>query len=140
MSIINEAALIALIDSRIANASNNAAAQANVGTPLVAGTQLGAVGTPQTAADPFGGLGGTPAVQQTVTSDMIQQLIMPLIQNDAAKARLAAEMQAMGIVNLGDAQPHQLPELYQRFQRVAAEVNGGSIQQAQAQVPSGGII
>lgn len=111
-----EAALIALIDARIHAAMGNGAQAQPTPTPTP---------TPTPAHDPFGGLGGTaPQQQATVTPEMIQTLIVPLVANEGTKQRLAAEMQAMGIQNLGDAQPHQLPELYQRFQRVAQEAQG----------------
>lgn len=97
----------------------------------------------QGGADPFAGLGGAPQqqVQQQVTPEMVQALVIPLVSNDQTKARLTAEMQAMGIVNLGDARPDQLPELYQRFQRVAAEAQGvQGQQQAAVNNAGGGII
>lgn len=64
--------------------------------------------------------GGTAPQQQAqqVTPDMIQQLITPLVQNEQIKQALTQQMQAMGIQNLPDARPDQLPELYQRFQTV----------------------
>ena len=127
-----EAALIALIDSRIAAHAQAAPAQNYVQQP---------VQQQQQQPDPFGGLGGTPVQQQQqqVTPEMVQSLIMPLVANEAVKARLSAEMQAMGIVNLGDARPDQLPELYSRFQRVAAEAQGAQ-QAQQVNNAGGGII
>lgn len=127
-----EQALVALIDSRIAAAMGSG--QAGVQAAPIAPAPI----APQPVADPFGGLGAAPVQQQqTVTPDMVQSLILPLIGNEAVKARLSAEMQAMGIVNLGDATPAQLPELYTRFQRVAAEVNGAGVQQQQPAASNG---
>jgi len=74
--------------------------------------------------------------QQQVTPDMIQALIMPLIENESTKAQLQAQMNAMGIQNLGDARPDQLPELYARFQQVASQAQNGAGQVQQGGAPS----
>lgn len=92
--------------------------------------------TPTPAVDPFGGLGGTPApaAAPEVTPKMIQELIIPLLSNEAAKQRLSAAMQSMGISELPAARPDQLPELYAKFKAIAAEVNG-----AQPAAAAGGV-
>lgn len=77
--------------------------------------------TPTPSADPFAGMGGGTPQQQQVTAEMIQEVVMPLVQNEATKAKLTAEMQAMGIASLADVKPEQMAELYQRFCRVRDE-------------------
>jgi hypothetical protein len=104
------------------------------------GQQFGATlggfnGQPNTSqpVQQFGGLTAAQPVQQaqaTVTPDMIQQLVMPLVQNEQAKGALQQHMQAMGIQNLGDTRPDQMAELYQRFQQVQQQF-GGATQQTQ---------
>lgn len=70
--------------------------------------------------------------QGQVTPEMIQQLIAPLVSQDAAKQALTAEMNSMGIQNLHETPPEKLGELYQRFQQVAARFSqGGAPQQPQ---------
>lgn len=83
------------------------------------GGQPQGFGNPQGTQQPQG-FGGTPQQPQgtQVTPDMIQTLITPLVQNEQIKQALTAQMQQMGIQNLPDARPDQLPELYQRFQQV----------------------
>lgn len=119
----------------IAHLQGGGAAQAQVQPPVAAGGAFGLGGVvAQAAAPPANqfGLGGAATVQSTVTADMIQQLIMPLIQNEQAKAAIIGQMQAMGIQNLPDTRPDQMPELYQRFQQVAAQYGGGVTQQQTA--------
>jgi hypothetical protein len=72
---------------------------------------------------------GAPAPQQapTVTPDMIQALVSPLVQNEQVKAALTAQMQAMGINNLPDTTPAQLPELYARFQEVERQAKAAGL-------------
>lgn len=77
--------------------------------------------TPTPSADPFAGMGGGTPQQQQVTAEMIQEVVMPLVQNEGTKAKLTAEMQAMGIASLADVKPEQMAELYQRFCRVRDE-------------------
>jgi hypothetical protein len=84
------------------------------------------------AQSPFGGFGGigqqtklsapesAPSVPETVTPDMIMSLIQPHVENEATKAALQVEMQAMGIEGIQGTQPHQYRELYGRFQTVIA--------------------
>ena len=75
----------------------------------------------------------------TVTPDMIQTLITPLVQNEQVKAALTAQMQQMGIHNLPDARPDQLTELYQRFQNVEQQARAAGLiggQQQQGGAPS----
>lgn len=98
------AALTALIDSRIAAAMQGNPAAANP------------------AADPFAGLGGgTAAAAQPVqaTPQMIQELITPLVSNDAIKAELSAAMQSMGITGLDAVTPEQVTPLYTKFKAIA---------------------
>ena len=97
---------------------------------------IGAVPAP----DAFGGLGVATAApaQPAVTAEQLQALIMPLVANETIKAALTAEMNAMGIQNLGDARLDQYGELYGRFQRVAAQYTQPASGQPAAQV--GGII
>lgn len=83
--------------------------------------------TPTPAADPFGGLVAQPTPTPTpveVTPKMVQELIMPLIADEAKKAKLAAAMQSMGITELPAAKPEQLPELYAKFKAIADEGAG----------------
>lgn len=95
-------------------AGQNVAQQGLPGQQAAIGQQFG------------GGFGAAPQQQGQVTPDMVQQLITPLVQNEQIKAALTQQMQAMGIQNLPDARPEQLPELYQRFQQVeqAARAQG----------------
>lgn len=92
---------------------------------------------PQTGfGDPNAGALNTAQGQATsVTPQMIQTLIAPLVQNESMKAQLSQAMNAMGITNLPDARPDQLPELYQRFQAVAN--GGGNAQQNVGQFGNG---
>lgn len=103
-------------------------------------TVNGFVGNQQAQNTQAGGMfGGQPqqAAQPTVTPDMIQTLITPLVQNDQIKAALTAQMQQMGIANLPDARPEQLPELYQRFQTVEQQARAaGLLGQPQNGTPS----
>jgi len=108
-----------------------AGAQQNTGATFAgqAGTTATGFAAPaqaqQTAANPFG------APQQeaapTVTADMIQTLITPLVQNEQIKQVLMQQMQQMGIQNLPDAQPAQLPELYQRFKAVEKQAQDAGL-------------
>lgn len=97
-------------------------AQQNTGfqQPQQGGGMFG--GQPQQAQQGGNMFGGQPQQAQqgtpSVTAEMIQTLITPLVQNEQIKQALTAQMQAMGIQNLPDARPDQLPELYQRFQNV----------------------
>lgn len=97
------------------------------GQPQQAGTfgagAGGAFGQPQQAAAP------------QVTPNMIQALIAPMVQNEQIKAALTAQMQQMGIQNLPDARPDQLPELYQRFQQVEQQARTAGMLGA---APAGG--
>lgn len=67
------------------------------------------------------------------TQEMIVALVTPLVNDPNVKSALQAEMQAMGIAALPEAQPHQYPELYARFQRVQQQV---AAQQAAAPQPA----
>lgn len=86
--------------------------------------------------NPFGGPVNT-AQGPTVTADMIQTLIAPLVQNEQVKAELTKQMQAMGIQNLPDTRPEQMAELYQRFQQIDQMARqAGMIGGAQGAQPS----
>jgi hypothetical protein len=86
-------------------------------------------------------LGGAPAGAQTppagqyppATQEMIVALVTPLVNDPNTKAALQAEMHAMGVAALPDAQPHQYPELYHRFQQVQLRQQAA---QAQVQQPA----
>lgn len=85
---------------------------------------MGVLGAPAAAQPPQTGY--PPATQE-----MIVGLVTPLVNDPNTKAALQAEMHAMGVPSLPEAQPHQYPELYARFQRVAQQA-----QQAQVQQPA----
>lgn len=89
------------------------------GVPASTAAQTVAVAAAQPAAIGLGSLGGlTAATAKVVTADMIETLITPHVANEAVKAALQAQMQAMGIGALGDTRPDQYAELYQRFEAV----------------------
>lgn len=127
MSLALISTLVALIDSRIAAHSTTGHNPNTVGANNTLATP-----TPAPAADPFGGLSSTGTIAGTaapvveVTPIMIQQLIVPLLSNEAAKARLSAAMQELGIPELPAARPDQLPALYAKFKAIADEVNGAA--------------
>lgn len=95
---------------------------------------FGGFGAPAPAANPapsaFGGFGApaanpAPATPAAATPEMVQAVIIPHINGphgEQAKMAFGQQMQAMGIANLQDATAAQLPELYQRFQQVAAQL------------------
>lgn len=93
------------------------------------------------AANPFGAA-PAPAAAPAVTPQMVQELITPLVGNEQIKAALHAQMQAMGITNLPEARPDQLPELYQRFTTVRDQAQAAGLLQAAAPTGAapGGII
>lgn len=92
---------------------------------------------PQQAANMFGAQPQQPAqAQQQVTPEMIQTLITPLVQNEQIKQALTGQMQAMGINNLPDARPEQLPELYARFKQVEEQARAAGLLNQQAAAPS----
>jgi len=94
--------------------------------------------TPTATQDPFGGLGGLGGGQQrTVTPQELQALIMPHIANEAVKTQLSAEMQRMGVSDLGSARQEQLAPLYDAFSAVIQRATGGG---GQATTQTGGII
>lgn len=90
------------------------------------------IGTAPVAAAPLGGglgIGTAPvapaAAPTNVTGDDVMALITPHVDNAQIKEALGAQMRAMGIEALPQAQPHQYPELYQRFQQVLAQFGAG---------------
>lgn len=127
-------ALVALIDSRIA--AHSAAATQVTAAPAV-NTALGVAPTPALtaaapapAADPFGLSTGTtagtvaPAIE--VTPAMVQEVVMKLIHNEAAKAKLSAAMQNLGITELPATPPEKLGAVYAAFKAVEAEFAGAA--------------
>lgn len=94
------------------------------------------------AANPFGAAPAPAAAAPAVTPQMVQELITPLVGNEQIKAALHAQMQAMGITNLPEARPDQLPELYQRFTTVRDQAQAAGLLQAAAPAGAapGGII
>lgn len=119
---------------------------------LLAGTAHAAAAAPQTLAQQqtlapavqqpaanaslLGGAGAPPAAYPPATQEMIVALVTPLVNDPNVKAALQAEMQAMGIAALPEAQPHQYPELYARFQRVQQQVAAQQQQQPQGVAPA----
>lgn len=125
-------ALVALIDSRIA--AHGAAATQVTAAPAI-NTALGVAPTPALtaaapAADPFGLSTGTtagtvaPAIE--VTPAMVQEVVMKLIHNEAAKAKLSAAMQNLGITELPATPPEKLGAVYAAFKAVEAEFAGAA--------------
>jgi hypothetical protein len=95
----------------------------------------GAVAEPAAVVDPFAGFGATPTTAVTptptnVTGEMITALIIKAVENPSVKEALGAEMKAMGINALPEAQPHQFAELYGRFQAVLTRMGGAATQPA----------
>ncbi len=79
---------------------------------------------PAAAANPF----GAPVQQQaTVTPEMIQTLIQPLVQNEQIKNALAAVMQELGVVDLPTCPAEKMPELYQRFSTVRDQAQAAGL-------------
>lgn len=69
-------------------------------------------------------LGGQPAIQGQYppsNPDEILALVNSMVDDPNAKGALQAQMQAMGIPGLPQAQEHQYGELYARFQQVAQQ-------------------
>jgi len=84
---------------------------------LSAGTHVNGGGA---EPDPFAmpGTAAQPPAAVNATDEMIMALIQPHLSNATLKAALGAELTAMGINGLPNAQPAQYNEIYQRFQRV----------------------
>ncbi len=118
-----------------------AQAPAPAPAPAPAANPFGAAPAPAAAANPFGAA-PAPAAAPAVTPQMVQELITPLVGNEQIKAALHAQMQAMGITNLPEARPDQLPELYQRFTTVRDQAQAAGLLQAAAPTGAapGGII
>jgi hypothetical protein len=137
MSIVNEQALIALIDSRIAAIVPQIVQQQPV-QQFQQPVQQQPVQQPQVQQyqQPQHLQQAQPNVQGgQVTADMIQQVITPLLQNEASKQAVIQAMTACGVQNLTEARPDQLPALYAAFQQVAANFAGGGQQQYAQQQP-----
>ena len=99
----------------------------NILALLSAGTHVNGAGT--TVPDPFAmpGTGATQQQQQVQATDaMIMELIQPHLANATLKAALQAELAAMGINGLPNAQPGQYNEIYQRFTRVISASGTGT--------------
>ena len=131
-----QAAIVAMQQEVAAIKQHLAAAPAAPAATPVAAANPFAATAPVAAANPFAGLGGaaTPAAAApvNVTADQIVALITPHLDNAAVKEALGAEMAAMGIPALPEAQPNQYGELYQRFANVIGRFQGA----AQAAAPS----
>jgi len=88
---------------------------------LAAGTHVNGAGA-AAEPDPFAMPGTGPAAQPpaavNATDEMIMALIQPHLSNATLKAALGAELTAMGINGLPNAQPAQYNEIFSRFQRV----------------------
>jgi hypothetical protein len=80
------------------------------------------------AHDPFAmpGTGAAPAQTRNYTDTEIMELIQPHLANAVLKASLQAELAAMGINGLPNAQPAQYNEIYQRFQKVIGSAGAGA--------------
>lgn len=98
---------------------------------------LGVLGAPA-AAQPLAQAGSTG--YPPATQEMIVELVTPLVADPNVKALLQAEMHAMGVQALPEAQPHQYPELYARFKRVEAQVQQQRAQQPQPAASPASII
>ena len=125
--------IIAVVDNR--NVAHNAGGAVvnpvNVGSVLgVAPTPALTTAAPAPAADPFGLSTGTtagtvaPAIE--VTPAMVQEVVMKLIHNEAAKAKLSAAMQNLGITELPATPPEKLGAVYAAFKAVEAEFAGAA--------------
>lgn len=101
-----------------------AGAQQLVQQPTPAQTGLGLLG------------GGVTPAYPPATQEQIVALITPLVENPNIKAVLQQQMAAMGIAALPDATPAQYPELYHRFQQVAAQVAAAQAAGQQQQAPA----
>ena len=127
--------------TRIAVAQERLAADAGTGgTPLSGGPSVAQLNTlaptpayipPTVQAAPQM---ATP--QMAITPDVVTGLIQPHVANPVIKQALGDAMRAMGIAALPDTQPHQLAELYTRFQGVIAHFTGGGGQAQPAQSAS----
>jgi hypothetical protein len=78
--------------------------------------------TPAAAQPAVAGTGTGVAAYPPATQEMIVELVTPMVADPNVKALLQAEMHAMNIQALPEAQPHQYPELYWRFQQVKARL------------------
>jgi hypothetical protein len=66
-------------------------------------------------------LGATPTPANTVTDEMITELIQPHIHNPEIKASFQAVLAQMGIPRLHEAKPEHYAELYQKFGAIIAQ-------------------
>lgn len=131
------AADVAAIKAHLASGAGAAQPQAFAAQPQTLAQQPQA----QPLAQQANLLGGAPTGAQTppagqyppATQEMIVALVTPLVNDPNTKAALQAEMHAMGVAALPDAQPHQYPELYHRFQQVQLRQQAA---QAQVQQPA----
>lgn len=122
----------AKLDQLLSGTANTLAAQQPQAQPQT-------FAQPQQAQQAGMGVLGAPAAAQPpqtgyppATQEMIVQLVTPLVNDPNTKAALQAEMHAMGVSALPEAQPHQYPELYARFQRVAQQAQQAQVQQQPA--------
>jgi hypothetical protein len=121
--------------------AGNANAQPGI-TPNPVGGVTGVAGGPNltglpatTGAFPSSAPVAAQAVP-TVSAEQITALITPHVADPNLKAALQAQMAAMGIGALPDAQPHQYGELYTRFQQVIAQFQAAAAAQPVAAAPA----
>lgn len=77
-----------------------------------------AVATPVT--QPITAAPALSAAAQAATSETLLALIQPHLGNQAMKDAFGVAMRGMGIPNLPEVQPHQIPALYDAFEKVIA--------------------
>lgn len=61
----------------------------------------------------------TAAKAGKVTQDALTELVQPLVQNDADKAKVKAVLVKFGLKRLGDAKPEQYEALHTEFSAIA---------------------
>jgi hypothetical protein len=72
----------------------------------------------------------------TQAASIITEYVMKHVDNPAIKTALGDEMRAMGIGALGETQPHQYAELFQRFHNAVARFGGQQAAPQQQANPS----
>lgn len=112
-----------IVKQMLANgAAQPAAAQPSNVVPItpavVAAPATDAFGMPVAAAPA--------AVPANMTEETVMALIRPHLENEAVRTALSVAMNEAGLQKLPDAQPHQYPDLYQRFTAVIAKHAGGA--------------
>lgn len=71
-------------------------------------------------ANPAAAAPALSAAAQAATSETLLALIQPHLGNQAMKDAFGVAMRGMGIPNLPEVQPHQIPALYDAFEKVIA--------------------